>query len=419
MVRFRGQALVLIWMAAAASPLLGQFSYDRIHDISGFHFEKPIEFYWTPRYNRVEGLFVNFGVKLRPNKTPGLQFYGDAGGGFWNEDNKQFRYAVGLRKDFFDLKRLSLGAEIYKKVESEDDWVVSDVENSLAALFFREDYKDYYGTQGFKLYADHQFTGNHILRFEVGRQKYDALKRNVDWSVFKGGFPENPKRSDAIIAEGHEVSVRFITALDWRDNPVFPLNGWYIEGIFEKTFEGFDTDGLFLTLKRYQQTWGNQRLLLRGMIGSRIGDVISGFAIEGDPIPGTDRFFEQYAIDLGGIGSLRGFNDKELSGNRMVMLNANYLFGGDVLQKIPLQRIPYFGNFWTTLSLALFVDTGLAWRADPNAGLFSGFDEFDNLKTDVGFSILVLEGVFRLDVAKRTDRSNDDFRVTFQLLEKF
>jgi outer membrane protein assembly factor BamA len=322
---------------------------------------------------------------------------------------------VGARQDFFEIKRLSFGAEIYKKIASADDWVVSELENSLAALLFREDYKDYYGAQGFKLYADHQFTGNHILRLEVGRQKYDALKRNIDWSVFKGDFDPNPKRGDAIIAEGHETSIRFIAALDWRDNPVFPLNGWYLEGIFEKTFDDFDTDGLFLTVKRYQQTWGNQRLLLRGMVGSRRGDILT--TAEGGDVAAF--LIEQYAIDLGGIGSLRGFDDKEFSGNRMVMLNANYLFGGELLQKIPLQRIPLFGNLWTTLSLALFVDTGFAWRAESNAGLLSGFDDADNLKTDVGFSILVLEGVARFDVAKRTDRSRDDFRVTFRLLEKF
>lgn len=413
MTHIRRVGLILsTWMMMTITPLHGQFSYDKIEDISSFQFERPVEFYWTPRYNRVEGLFLNIGVRLRPKRIPGLQVYGDAGWGFWNQDDKEFRYLFGLRKDFFEMKRLSIGAEVYKKVESEDDWVVSDLENSVAALFFREDYKDYYGTQGFKFFADHQFTGNHILRFEIGRQKYDALKRNIDWSVFKGGFPENPKRFESEIAEGHEVSVRFISALDWRDNPVFPLNGWYVEGIFEKTFEDFDTDGLFLTVKRYQQTWGNQRLLLRTMVGSRRGDVIL-FGEADD-----DRFIEQYTIELGGIGSLRGFDDKEFSGNRMFMFNANYLFGGDILQKIPLQRIPVFGNLWTTLSLALFVDTGFAWDASANAGLFSGFDEIDNLKTDVGFSIFVLEGVARLDVAKRTDRSNDDFRVTFRLLEK-
>ncbi|RMF59123.1 MAG: hypothetical protein D6743_16725 [Calditrichaeota bacterium] len=380
-----------------------QFSFKKIGDEAEYDIERAVQFYGNPRFDRVEGLFLNFGAKLRPQSVERLQFYGDAGAGFWNDDDKQFRYTAGVRKDFFEFNRLSIGAEVFKHVASQDDWVVGQVENSLAALFFREDYKDYYGVQGFNFFVDHRLSGIHTLRFEIERRTYDALDRNIDWSVFGGTFDENPTRPDSRIVEGDEVALRFIAAFDWRDNPVFPLTGWYLEAIYEHTEEDFDTDGLFVTIKKYLQTFGNQRLVFRGMVGTRRGSLA-----------------EQHTIDLGGIGSLRGFDDKEYSGNRMAMLNANYFFGGDVLQKIPLQRVPFFGTFWTTLSLGVFVDTGWAWQTSPRNGLLDGFGQltFDNLKTDVGLSILLLEGVFRIDIAKRTDRSRDDFRVTFRLLER-
>lgn len=395
-----------------------QFSYEKVQEEFDFQLENAFEYYTRPRYNRVEGPFLNFGVILRPQAVRNLQIYGDAGWGFKNQSDKQFRYRAGIRKDFFDIKRLSFGAEVFKKLESEDEWIIGNVENSLAAFFFREDFKDYYGAQGFKFYLDHQFLGNHNFRVEVGRSTFDALRKNTNWSVFGGDkdFDENPARKDELpaefsIAEGSEIGLRLIAAFDWRDNPIFPLSGWYLEAIYEHTFEDFateihDTDGLFLSLKRFQQMFGNQRLLIRFMLGTRHGSLA-----------------EQYTMDIGGIGSLRGFDDKEFSGNRMVMLNANYLFGGDLLQKIPLQRVPVFGGLWTILSLAIFADTGWAWTTNPEDGLLDGFGQLtqnlDNLQTDVGFSILVLDGVFRMDVAKRTDRSNDDFRITFRLLEKF
>ncbi|MFQ5770162.1 MAG: hypothetical protein ACE5HX_06480, partial [bacterium] len=151
-------------------PLHAQFSYEVIEDNSGYEYEKPVEFYWTPRYNRVEGLFLNFGAKLHPQTMPNLQFYGDVGGGFWNQANKQFRFKAGFRKDFFDINRLSVGGEIFRNVDSEDDWIVGNVENTLSSILFREDYKDYYGAQGFKIYVDHRFKGLHTLHFEVGRR---------------------------------------------------------------------------------------------------------------------------------------------------------------------------------------------------------------------------------------------------------
>lgn len=391
-------------------PIYAQFAYQKIEDYTEFEFEKPVDFYTNPRYNRVEGVFLNFGLKLRPQSVSRLRIFGDAGWGFKNQSDKQFRYTVGIRKDFFELKRLSFGVEAFKKVESEDDWVISDIENSLAAFFLGEDFKDYYGTQGFKLYMDHRFLANHTLRFEVGRRTIDALKRNTKWSVLgdSESFEENPAKKDFAILEGDEVGVTLIAAFDWRDNPIFPLSGWFLEGIYERTFGDFDiddqdTDGLFLNIKRFQQMFGNQRLLIRGMIGTRRGSLA-----------------EQYVMNLGGIGSLRGFDDREFTGNRMVMLNANYLFGGDLLQKIPLERIPVIGGFWTALSLGIFLDTGWAWVTNPDNGLFDGFRQLtvDRLKTNIGLSFLVLDGLLRLDIAKRTERSKDDIRITFRLLEK-
>ncbi|MFQ5676161.1 MAG: BamA/TamA family outer membrane protein, partial [bacterium] len=321
------------------------------------------------------------------------------------------------RKDFFDFKRLSFGAEYSRKLATTDQWRIGDVENSLAAFFFRDDHRDYFGKQGITFYVDHKFLETHILRLEVGRHTYDAVERNIDWSVFGGNFAENPRRADSIIPGGDETSLRFIAAFDWRDNPIFPISGWLVEAIYEKTFDDFDTDGLFLTIHRFQQTFGNHRLFIRGMVGTRRGDI--GLRA-GNLSPGVpDTLFQQYSLDLGGFGSLRGFDEKEFTGNRMVMLNFNYLFGGDILQQVPLQRIPFFGALWSALSLGVFVDTGWAWTtSDLDDGLLSGFDDLD-LKTDVGLSLLALEGVLRLDIAKRTDRSNDDFRVTFRLLKTF
>ncbi len=392
---------VLFSLLIFIQPAFSQFAYDKIEDDAGFEFYKPVEFHTNPRYNRVEGFFPHAGVTFRPVELEGFAAHVDAGWGFWNESGQQFRFNAGVQKDFMDFDRLSIGVDVFRALETADNWVVDDIENSLASFLFREDYQDYYGVHGLRIFADKKVAGNHTLRLELNRRTYTALNRNINWSVFKGNFQENPTLASATIAEGDEFGIKLIAALDWRDNPIFPLSGWYVEGIYEHTADDFDTDGLFLSVKRYQQTFANQRLLLRGMIGTRTGSVA-----------------EQHSIDLGGVGSLRAFNDKEFSGNRMVMLNANYLFAGDILQKIPLQRIPLFGSLWTTLSLGLFMDTGWADFTSVDDGLFSGFSDV-NFKTDFGLSVLFLEGVFRIDVARRTSLApgTDRYRITFRLLD--
>jgi outer membrane protein assembly factor BamA len=382
---------------------LAQFAYDRIENETDFGY-KPWQFYWTPRYNRVEGVFLNAGARFRPEKFERVRLYADGGWGFWNEGGKQFRFNAGIRRDFLEFRRVSLGVDVFRKLGSADNWLVNDVENSLSAILFRDDFRDYYGVHGFRLYADHYFLEQHTLRFEVVRQTYDQLKRNIDWSVFDGSFDENPVITPPGIVGGNELAFRLIGAFDWRDNPIFPLNGWFLEFIYEHTEEDFKTDGLFLSAHRFLQTVGNQRLILRGLLGSRHGSTA-----------------EQYLIDFGGVGTLRGFDDREFSGNRVFMLSANYMFGGDIMQKVPVQRVPVIGSFWTMLSLGVFVDTGWSTLTDISDGIFEGFGDFspDNFKTDIGLSLYVLEGVFRMDLAKRTDRSNDDWRLTFRLLQTF
>lgn len=387
--------------------VMAQFSFEQIKDDADFEFEAPVSYFTNPRFNRVEGLFLNAGVQVHPVKIPRFQLHADFGIGFWNEDTDQkFRFNAGARKDFGDFNRSSIGLDVFRKLDSEDDWFVGEVENSIASFLFREDFKDYYGVTGFSFFVDHKINAMHTLRLEVGRRNYDVLKRNIDWSVFGGSFDENPKRLDSAIADGNEISVKLIAVLDWRDNPVFPISGWYFQSIYEHTAEDFDTDGLFLTAKRYQPTVSNQRLVVRALLGSRTGSAA-----------------EQYTMDLGGLGSLRAFDDKELNGNRMFLLNANYLFGGGLLQRIPLQNLPFFGAFWTTLSAGVFIDTGWVDRVNVDDGLFSGFGglTLDNLETDIGFSLLVLDGVLRMDVARRTnsDPGRDDYRITFRLLENF
>lgn len=380
-----------------------QFHFKAIDDDAGFEFQKPIEFYTNPRFNRVEGPFAHGGLSFRPEMLRGFSTYIEAGWGFSNETDKQFRFGVGVREDFGDFERLSIGADVFRSVRSKDNWLVGDVENSVFAFLFGEDYQDYYGVHGGRIYADKKFAGNHNIRLELERRTYDNLKRNIDWSLFGGGFQENPTIAilDSNLTEGDELGIRLIAALDWRDNPVFPINGWFFQGIYEHTADDFGTDGLFLMIKRFQQSWGNQRLLLRGLIGTRSGSLAP-----------------QNMMDLGGVGTLRGYDDKEFTGNRLLMLNANYLFSGDILQKIPLQNTPFFGSLWTALSLGLFFDTGWVGLADPDANFFGSFNAI-SFKSDVGLSLLMLDGVFRIDFARRLNSSprKDDFRITFRLLE--
>lgn len=75
------------------------------------------------RYNRVEGVF--FGLKLDRENYYGdapLNVYGHAGYGFKNDE---WRYMLGVERNFFYENQMSLGAKIYDLTDSDDYWRMS------------------------------------------------------------------------------------------------------------------------------------------------------------------------------------------------------------------------------------------------------------------------------------------------------
>lgn len=381
-----------------------QFKFERVSDGDFIERPKLITPYTTSRFNRVEGAFVGLGLTLRPPGQPGLRFFGDIGYGFKNQKDRRARWSAGVRKDFVASNRLSLGLTIFEQVHTQDQWFIGTLENSLAGIFLREDFMDFVGRRGGVVYADYRFALQHTIRAEVASYEYQILRTNNTWSLFGGNkeFPSNPHlRLTSGYATGEENAFRVMAAFDWRDNPVFPIIGWYAEGIVEKTTGDFPTTGLFLTVKRFQPTIGDQKLLAKVMFGSRHGTLAY-----------------QHLMTLGGLGNLRGFRDKEFVGNRFLFGSINYIFGQELLRRVPLHFVP----LWDTLALGLFADSGLAWISDlanADGGLFD-FGDFtlNDLRTDVGFSLVVSEGLLRVDFAKRTDRGQDDWRVTFRILDK-
>ncbi len=386
-----------------ALPLGAQFKIERVSENQFFQRGRNFSFYTNTHFNRVEALQLNLGVKLHPQKWEGFTLYGDAGYGFKNEDGRRWRWQTGVQKIFFLPQQFAVGADYFNKVESNDRWLISALENTLAGIFLHEDFMDYFERRGARGYLDYRFQQTHSLRLEVSGHRYEVLQKNSEWSVFGRDkkYPPNVRTSQPVLP-GEELSVRLSTVLDGRDNPVFPLSGWYADAQFEVTQQDFETEALLLTLKRYQPTFGDQKFQIKLLAGSRSGS--RGF---------------QHLLPLGGLGNLRGYREKEFVGDRLLYLSANYVIGQQWLHHVPLNILP----FWESISVGVFAETGYAWFADPqnpDASLFDfGSFQLNDLRSDAGFSIYFAENLMRVDFASRLDRGDDKWRITFRILDKF
>ena len=363
---------------------------------------------WEPevRYNRVEGVYL--GMKL--NRDRGRRWYpsrptlyGFAGYAFAAND---MQYQIGLEKGFFDEFRLAFGGEYHHRITTPDLWIMPEEENSLAAFLIKEDFHDFYLTEGWSGYVTQNFTP--ALKISAGYQT-DELKhedRHARWSLFGGKkrFRENP-----VMDEGRNNVVSGRLVIDTRNSVKRTTRGWYILVEAERADDGlggdFTYDRVVADLRRFQPLGFGEGVDLRIRVGT-----------------GQGRLPWQKSYYLGGVSTLRGFRYKafpngweEPGANRMVLAQLEYRLGREELPD--MMDIGLLDNF----NLILFTDAGWTANVDTTFGPTEGFKELSigRLKHDVGIALANRDGNVRFEVARRTDTSEKPYTFWFRISRPF
>jgi len=348
-------------------------------------------------YNRVDGLFLGGELTRQYDESfaPNIDVFGSGGYAF---AAKRWHYQAGGEFYTGNFVRFILGGEVHDRTDSQDGWIIPEEENSIAAALINEDFRDYYRREGYSLFA-----GQHIGRWlkwsaEYRRDNHLSLLNETDWSLFvnKKRFRANPE-----IDRGKMISYVGQITFDTRNHRRHADRGWFVSIEGERSRPSFDSefdfDRVIVDVRRYQPFGYGKNLDLRLRAGT-----------------GRGVLPRQYFFDLGGISTLRGYDFKEFTGDRMVLANAEYRLKSGVSR---LRHIPVIGEF----NLVLFADAGLAWFADDNTAPENSFDSltWSKLKTDVGVALTDRDGQVRLNLAKRTDVGGKDLLVTFRLNRDF
>ncbi len=348
------------------------------------------------RYNRVDGLFLGPRLPREYGYGRFLNFgmYGFGGYGF---ASKEWQYQIGGEFNFNFLGRTTVGLEAHDLTASEDEWIIPEDENSLAAFLIREDFRDYYKRQGFSAYASQQIG---TLKLTGTYRDVDILsiKKETNWSLFGGNkrFRNNPA-----IDEGRLVSTMASLQFDTRNHPRRPHQGWLIDVQSEfsrqKYHSDFDFDRVIVDIRRYQPVNWGQNLDFRLRIGSSRGALPA-----------------HYLFDLGGISTLRGFDFKSFTGNRMILGNLEYRLDAGRGRAHDIWFLQPF-------NLIFFVDSGLAWFGDDLSAIDKSFDflTINKLKTNVGIALTDSDGRVRLNFARRTDVGGQGLTITLRLNRDF
>ncbi len=371
-------------------------------------------------YNRIDGLTLQGEIFNSQHdwEDAATSFYGGAGYGFWS---KELYYRLGLNRYFFPGTPIEIGIGMYRQLETEDTWYITPNENNLNALLARYDWYDYYRVEG--LQAHLGFAPQRWLKLGVryAQEREIAAEKKCNWAIFGGDrlfrnnewyvtYDPDPALRATLPADEGEVhrliySLRLDLTSVWRKRP---SRGVVVDATLEQVehqgidfgaYRGdpFNYERLLVRLAAYQRLSRIDHLALRVMVGSAHVDAP-------DTIPVQHRYY------LGGVGSLRGYDFKRFSGNRLFLGTLEYTLGADGWS-------PLFDGW----ALTFFYDHGLAWDAQPEAVIE---EELTPKQADVMRSVGAAIAPFgwgglRLEVAYPLDPKEEERKFTYYIRWSF
>jgi len=294
-------------------------------------------------------------------------------------EREEWRYRLDFEQPLFSQESFSFGASLYLITDTYDDHVMGTVENSLSALFFKRDFRDYLEREGASIFAKQKFRDYHTASIEYAEETQRSLETESKGLFFRHSrdFRINPP-----IDEGRWAITTVAYQFDSRDEEyVRPTQYWHrlgFESGHNKDESGSEYERFAADLRAYLDLSPGQHLRTRLQYGATP----------------TGTLPLQKEFGVGGIGTLRAHSFNEYVGDHMLLLNVEYLI--DVVKRF---------------QLILLADAGKAWNG-RNAL------KSQTLELDVGVGIGREEGL-RLCVARTPREEGGKLAWTLRLHRPF
>jgi len=293
------------------------------------------------RYNRVEGLALGLKLSLRQNMD---RAYLE---GAYGLARKMWTYRFGGEKGL--LSGLSLGAELHDIVDVQGRWSISDEEATALMVLMGEVTRDYFRRQGYGVHISWEIGRAGRLKLGYLSDRHASLSKVAEWSLFN---PKEEKRTNPPVDEGWMRSLRISWDRELPEDGHLELEGELAGGGLGGDFDF----KLFSAEMLWRREISSGRCLAaRLRLGLADGELPS-----------------QMKFGLGGIGTLRGYDFKEFTGDGMFLVQVEYRLGDEDKALVP------------------FVDAGCAWPYGKSI-------ELGDVRLDGGIG-MVLDGA-RLNVA--------------------
>lgn len=355
----------------------------------------PVEWHATTRRHRKVDLTMDYN-RVDPFRL-GLRY--EAQMPFTNDPRigARIEYAFGRERTLYGVQveqpigPFGLGVSAVRVTDHSDLQQVEDAENSLALLFARTDYRDYFEREGYGAYLSMRLRSLSTVSVHVRSDQYRSLRLESDtWSMFNQDrdLRPNPAIDDG---EARTVTVRF-ERLAHRTHLTHA--GFYHWIEIERA--GGDLGGHFA----YTRALADMRSIVRLSPATTL--VLRG--VGGCSPDGVLPLQKEFVA--GGVDGLRAHDIAQYRGNQMLLGQAEYVIG---LWRFRSEA------FEGGLHAITFVDAGRAWQNASHA-----WDvERQHMKCDAGFGLGTSEDNLRVYFAKDLQNPGSDFVYSVRLQRPF
>lgn len=339
-------------------------------------------------YNRVDNL--RYGIRWQfqqsepMNPRLGVRLEGTSEGG-------RFLYGVQLEQPIIPPGRIALGVTMVRTTDRSELQQVEDFENTLAFLFVREDYRDYFEREGIGAYLSWRVPDFSTVSVHVRNDDYRTLPLDTgtrSWFNRDRDLRPNPAIDDG----GANGLVLRLERLAHRTHLTRAgLYHWIDLEHMGGSFGGdFDYTRLLADVRSVIRLSPATTLSLRG---------VTGYTGAGD-LPA------QKVFTLGGVDGLRAHDLLSMRGDQLLLGQAEYAvslwqFGGSM--------------FESGLHALAFVDAGTTWFS-PNHSWNLGDQRFE---ADGGFGISSSDNRMRLYFARDLQDLDSPFVISLRLQRPF
>ena len=339
-------------------------------------------------YNRVDqlrlGLHVEYGPLSGLSPRLGARFEYAFG-------RDRALYGIQIEQPLVESGRFAVGAAFLRRTDHSELQQIEDEENSLALLFGRQDYRDYFERKGSGLYVIWRVPDFSTVSVHLREDTWRSLV--LDRGTRSWFHMDRPLRDNPPVDEGdtRTLTLRLERLLHRSARTRAGLYHW-----LELERSGGGLGGDF----DYTRALGDMHSVLRLSPATTLSvRVLAGSALAG-ALP------RQREFTLGGVDGLRGHAFGQYRGDQLALAQAEYTVG--------LWRISS-DLFEGGLHAIVFADAGRAWT-NPARRWDAARQP---MQCDGGFGFSTSEDNVRVYFARNLQMPGSDFVVSLRLQRPF